>query len=95
MKKGKKIMAIFCNFVVSRAFSNGDHYEVCVNLDQISHFSNASGRAGECSMILSIRDEDNEPVVLNIVGDLSAMLRKLKSYHIATQYDEGLSDADI
>jgi hypothetical protein len=73
-------MAVFCNFVVLGF--KGVHDEICVNLDKIAYFRESDNKANVTSMVLSVRDEDGEPIIFDVVGDLRAVCRRIDPCHL-------------
>jgi hypothetical protein len=53
------------------------------------------GMSEATSMVLSVRDEDGEPIFFEVFGDFDEIFKKIKPCHVLNQYDEVWSDADI
>jgi hypothetical protein len=85
-------MATFCNFVVRRF--GGMSEQICINLDKVAYFVK-SEKDDATSMVLSVRDEDGEPIFFEVFGDFDEIFKKIKPCHVLNQYDEVWSDADI
>ena len=83
-------MATFCNFVIRRF--GGMPEQICINLDKVAYFVQ-SKKDDATSVVLTVRDEDGEPIFFEVLGDFDDIFKKIKPCHIVNQYEEGWPNA--